>query len=188
MNYPTPGQNKSENSEYAKNLIIRFCEINGLQFPEFSVNDKLPYFGHYVHNSKKIVICLKKAKSPIKTPGFSWSYTGYKADLTAAGIWAHEFGHYVDFYLLNQISKKMKNAIKGESKVSSYEPNAAECFAESMKLFVLNPDLLKQGRPKRYKFLTETCGLRPVITDKWNVVLGNAHEKLISAAANWINK
>ena len=188
MNYPGPGQNKIENSEYGKQLIVQFCQLNNLRAPEFVVNDKLPYFGHYVHNTTKIVANIKRAKSPIKTPGFSWSYTGYKADLTAAGVWAHEFGHYVDFYLLKHISKKMKGAVKGESKVSSYEPNAAECFAESMKLFVLNPDLLKQGRPKRYKFLTETCGLRPVITDKWEIVLGNAHEKLISAAGNWINK
>jgi hypothetical protein len=185
LNYPYPGQNKSENSNYAKSLIQQFCTVNNIPVPKFVVNNRTDCFGFYRRGTNTITVNEKLCKTPVKTPGFTWSYTGYKADLTVAGVWAHEFGHYVD-NVLQQISSKMN--VKGESNVSSYEPNNSERFAESMKLFILNPDLLKQGRPKRYEFLTKICGLKPVINDVWEIVLGNAHEKLITATRNWVKK
>src|SRR5690606_20140853 len=42
-----------------------------------------------------IFVNLKKSRVPTKAPGFQWSYTGYKADVTAPGVLAHELGHYV---------------------------------------------------------------------------------------------
>ena len=183
MNYPYPSQNKNENFNYCVEIITQFCQFNNIPFPKIIIENRLPYHGMYDGSTQNIYVNVKTAKTPVKTPGFAWSYTGYKADLTPAGILAHEFGHYVDHYL-KYISKKMK--LVKESAVSSYEPNQSERFAESMKLFILNPDLLKTGRPQRYQFLTQKCNLKPVIVDEWNIVLGNAHEKLITAAKNWI--
>lgn len=183
--YPYPGQEKSENLKYAIMRIEKFCRLNKIPIPKI-VYKYLNSYGEYIWGKDSIYINLKRAKTPIRTPGFSWSYTGYKSDLTVAGVLAHECGHYVDFYF-NYASNKMKHFIKTEASVSSYEPNVRETFAESMKLFILNPDLLKIGRPLRYKFLTEVVKLKPAIEDSWEVVLQNAHPKLISAAESWIS-
>jgi len=181
--WPFPGQSKSDNFVYVSELITRFCTINGIPLPTIKNGNRTDCYGYYTRGSSRIVINEKLCKTPVKTPGYSWSYTGYKADLTIAGVCAHEFGHYVDD-VLNRISTKMN--VKGEANVSSYEPNNSERFAESMKLFLLNPDMLRIGRPKRYEFLTRICGLRPVINDTWEDVLCNAHDKLKNAARNWM--
>jgi hypothetical protein len=184
--YPYPGQEKSENLKYAMTRIEKFCELNKLRTPKV-VNKYLNSYGLYIWGKDDIYVNIERAKNPIGSPGFSWSYTGYKADLTVSGILAHECGHYIDSYF-NWPSKKMNLFVGKETNVSSYEPNAKEKFAESMKLFILNPDLLKTGRPMRYKFLTEVVNLKPEINDPWEVVLQNAHPKLISAAKSWILK
>ena len=106
--------------------------------------------------------------------------------MTVAGVLAHEFGHYIDDIFKNP-SKKIRKAIGSESCVTSYEPNTFEVFAEAFRLFVLNPELLKEGRPKRYSFF-ESLGLKPVLLDNWEYVLGNAHPKIISAAHSWISR
>lgn len=141
-----------------------------------------------------ISVNLKISRPPVKTPGFQWTYTGWKADLTAPGILAHEMGHHVDHCIRVSMSKQdWKNTrsiwaavCKSEPRVSSYEPNASEAFAESMKLFVLNPNLLKEGRPNRYKFLTRLLELQPIHDLGWKSVLQHAHPKIISAAEKWI--
>lgn len=184
--YPYPGQEKSENLKYATIRIEKFCQLNKIPIPKI-INKDLNSYGLYIWGKDNIYVNIRRAKTPIRTPGFSWSYTGYKADLTIAGVLAHECGHYIDDYF-NRASKKIKPFIGKETNVSSYEPNAEEKFAESMKLFILNPDLLKTGRPMRYKFLTEVVNLKPEISDPWEIVLQNAHPKLISAAKTWILK
>jgi len=70
--------------------------------------------------------------------------------------------------------------------VSSYEPNPSEAFAEAMKLFILNPDLLRAGRPLRYRFVTEVLSFRPVHDLSWREVLRHAHPKFFTAADQWI--
>lgn len=178
--YPTPGHNKQSNYEYGISIINEFAKENTIGVPKIIVDNNLKYYGLF---RKHIYINMKKAKTPVKTPGFSWSYTGYKADLTPAGIIAHEFGHFLEMIAFNHTN--MPNT-KIEARVSSYEPNEAESWAEAMKLFILNPDLLKQGRPIRYNIISQH--FTPVITDAWQIVLGNAHEKIIDAAQNWIKK
>jgi hypothetical protein len=182
--YPYPGQDKNTNFEYGYAKIINFCDANNIKIPRIKSTNQHVY-GYYSWSSKCIHINISRCRTPVKTPGYSWSYTGYKADLTVAGVIAHETGHYVDNEL-KLPSRSMRKYIKGEKEVSSYEPNLSEVFAESMKLMILNPDLLRVGRPKRYKFITETCGLQPAIFDDWQTVLQNAHPKLVNAAKKWI--
>lgn len=184
MKYPYPSQKKQENLEYGQSIVDAFCTHNGLNPPKIKNATRTRDYGYYKWGSTTIHVNEKLARVPVKTPGFSWSYTGYKADLTGAGIIAHETGHYVDC-MLKYPSRDIKKAVHGERCVSSYEPNSYEIFAESMKLFILNPNLLQAGRPKRYEFLI-ALSLIPVITDSWEEVLTHAHPKLISAAKNWI--
>jgi hypothetical protein len=184
INYPNPGQKKPENLKYGRDIVVAFCKVNKVKIPKIVPTYARGYYGLYVWGSGKLSVNEIKAKPPVTTPGFSWSYTGYKSDLTGAGIIAHECGHYID-EILKFPSKRIKKAVRGEKAVSSYEPDRYEVFAESMKLFILNPNLLKVGRPKRYAFLCE-LGLIPLINDDWETVLAKAHPKLIAAARNWI--
>jgi hypothetical protein len=180
---PYPSQDKGENLDYGLMLLKKFCRINHIKEPQVICRDGLGSYGLY--DRGEIFIDIKACRPPVKTPGFRWSYTGYKADLTPAGVIAHELGHHVDSRL-KKPSRKMST--DGEKKVSSYEPNRSEAFAESMKLFLLNPDLLYEGRPKRYQFLRESCGLSPVIIEEWRVMLFHAHPRLLTAAKGWIKR
>lgn len=69
-----------------------------------------------------------------------------------------------------------------DGRITSYEPNHYERFAETIKLFMLNPDLLKQYNPKRYNEIT-SLGIIPVITTDWRTALGkDINPKFITAA------
>lgn len=185
--YPYPGQDKHENLEYGKDLIFSFCDLNDIRKPKVTEFDKhSQYFGFYQDRSRNLFVNIKKCVKPVNTPGFRWSYTGYKCDLTPAGVMAHELGHYVD-ELLKHPSKKIRNLVGNESHVTSYEiGNRYEIFAEAFRLFILNPDLLKKARPKRYHFFTSYCGLQPIILNNWDTVLTHAHDKLKLAAKNFV--
>jgi hypothetical protein len=148
--------------------------------------------GFYDSGTRQIYVNLKASLPPVKTPGFSWSFTGYKADLTAPGVLAHEVGHHVQNMLelgrvgRVEIVRLMNDVRKHEPQVSSYEPNIDESFAEAMKLFILNPELLRVGRPKRWSVLTNVLGLKPLHDEDWRCILQHAHVRLIAAAENWI--
>jgi hypothetical protein len=142
-----------------------------------------------------LFVNLKKSRVPVKVPGFAWSYTGFKADLTAPGILAHETGHHIHFQIDQKIDHKhrrvmldcLKGLAKVEASVSGYEPNPFEVMAVMTRLFILNPTLLKEGRPKRFEFLSG-LGLKPLHNAPWRDVLRHAHPRLIKAAENWILK
>jgi hypothetical protein len=198
--FPYGGQSKVDNFAYGYKTVREFLSENSFDFNNiFVVKGGMPQSGFFIGNPPRdmkklfncngplVVVNINKTVSPVKTPGYSWSFTGYKADMTPAGILAHEIGHFID-YSLKWISYKSewKKIIKNEKRVSSYEPNCSEAFAEAMKLFVLNPDLLKTGRPKRYNYLKNVLKIKTVIKNPYKEVLKNSHEKLLAAAENWI--
>ena len=159
-------------THHAMVLVSGFLTLNEIPKPkrfitEFDVDAKPPGknlwhdFGFYWQGT--VFVNVKKSRPPVKTPGFSWTYTGSKADLTAPGIIAHEHGHYVHHHLEETGGKAVRvdiiNALNRlidiEPPVSGYEPNAYELWAEAMRLFILNPKLLEEGRPGRYKMLCD---------------------------------
>jgi hypothetical protein len=184
-------------------LIKEFCNVNDIPYPKLDLRDNnIGTFGTFNHKTNLITLYPRNAKTPVKVPGYKWSYTGYKADCTLPGVFAHEFGHYLDSYLatkmFNQksaytsLDKTMQFILDYEKPVSGYidrftnkRAKMSEAFAEVMKLFILNPDLLKQGRPKSYEMII-SLGIVPVVTEEWTEILKNAHPKLISAANSWI--
>jgi len=195
---PYPNQPKLENLQYGKIITKAFLKINGYNWIEpdliknyqnITWNKSSNVFrGQFLGRSKsniKIQIDLSKCKNPVGVPGFSWSFTGYKADITPAGVLAHEVGHYVDFMSDWQFSQFFRKC-PGKA-VSSYEPNELEKFAESMRLFILNPELLKAANNNRYQTLIE-FGLKPIINKPWELVLKNANQQIISATKSWINR
>jgi len=154
-----------------------------------------PWHGNGWYWNGTVFVNLKRSRTPVKTPAFQWSYTGYKADLTAPGILTHEVGHHIHFTYEASVSPaerkaliaRIKEVARVEPAVSGYEPNPYEVFAEAARLFMLNPSLLSEGRPKRFE-LIRSLGLQPPHNAPWRQVLGNAHERLINAAVNWVGK
>lgn len=139
-----------------------------------------------------VFVNIAKTAWPVKKPQYmSWSYPCWKTDRTAVGVVAHELGHHVSLYLSQ---KKLVDARHGEvwatlikenkKRVTSYEPIPEEALAETMRLFILNPVLLKKGIPIRYKFL-RSIGLKPSERRDWKEVL-NHHKDYITAGRKWI--
>lgn len=194
---------------YDKYVVIReailyaqaFLDLNGISHPReylFVPDDakkpagKNPWHNNGWYWNGIVFVNLKRSRAPVKTPGFAWSFTGFKADLTAPGILAHEIGHHTHFELLKRSTEgssidDIKKVAKVEAPVSGYEPNPYEVMAEALRLFILNPSLLREGRPKRWEMITR-MGLEPLHDVPWRDVLVNAHPRIINAAAAWINR
>jgi hypothetical protein len=64
--------------------------------------------------------------------------------------------------------------------VTSYEPTAEEAFAETMRIFIMNPALLSAARPCRYAFLTTY--FKPLHNLEWWEVLKNAPDFILQSA------
>lgn len=183
--------------------VEAFLDANGIVRPReylLAPDEKRKPPGHNPwHNNGwywrgVVFVNLARSRPPTKTPGFAWSFTGFKADLTAPGILTHEVGHHVHAELDKRIDAKHRKIMLGclrgiarrEPAVSGYEPNAHEVMAEMQRLFILNPMLLKEGRPLRYMFITG-LGLKPLHDVPWRDVLKHAHPRIISAAEKWIS-
>jgi len=195
--------NKSDAANLALEYIGEFLEENNIKFPNVIFAQDLamkppgrnPWHDKGWYWKGLVFVNLKKSRVPVKVPGFQWSFTGYKADLTAPGVLAHETGHHVHFELDRMFGtfgraallERLLKVRNSESPVSGYEPNVYETFAESMRLFILNPNLLRVGRPERFRMLIDV-GLNPLHDRPWDEVLVNAHPRLISAASSWIER
>jgi hypothetical protein len=175
-----------------------FLTMNDIRQPEFidtsadeHQQDCRPHdgrprdFGWYTAN--KVHVNVKHTRPATVTPGFAWTYPGYKADLTAYGVTAHEVGHHVQA-VKHVVREDIRSIVVREPRVTSYEPNANESFAEMMKVFITNPDLLRVGRPLRWAFLTLHLRFKPVDDRPWTDVLAAAHPKFVAAAHNWIKQ
>jgi hypothetical protein len=126
------------------------------------------------------------ATANIGRGGYAWSHPAYKIDRTAYGVVAHEYGHYVDWSLLYPSDSPRWKELRKNEKVSGYEPNPSEAFAETMRVFIGNPDLLRRACPNRYHFLIDR-GLVPRTDEDFLTVLRswNAPERQIEQAKKW---
>lgn len=165
-------------------LLARLVLIkSGFTVPVIKVNDNIRSKGVYDRNGKKMIeVKLLTNRPATKNPGFSWSFPGWKADLTPIGVVTHEAGHHV----YDTIGRPTLTGWSKEPRVSTYEPNSNERFAEAVKLFMTNPDLLRVGRPTRYEFLSRY--LTPVVEGGWWDILRTrgAHDKYEHAARRWM--
>jgi hypothetical protein len=150
--------------------------------------------GFYEPKQHLILVNLKTVAKPVPRPRpRNWSYPGYKSDRTAVGVVCHEGGHYIQDMLHHRcdlsswnhkVDEDWRELLRSCSKqVSSYEPIPDEAFAETMRLFILNPEMLRLGIPQRYDFICE-LGLVPSEMRSYQEVLdGNPY--YIQAAENW---
>lgn len=176
-------ENQKELIAAAKKDIENFCIINNIAIPKICIKYENKFVGGcgwFVEGLNKIFIAPKICTKPTKTPGFCWSYPNYFVDKTCYGVLLHEFGHYVHYLLSHPV-------IPIETPITSYEPDEGERFAETMKIFVGNPDLLKHSNPRRYNFLLK-LGLKPSKKSSWKILLKDAHPRFIKAVENRIRK
>lgn len=126
--------------------------------------------GTGLYSDDHVFVNVQATAWPVQEPAMrSWSWPGWKTDRTAVGVVAHEVGHYVADVVSRGKSAAVKAAqrelwlriISKGKKVSGYEPVPGEAAAESLRLFILNPDLLRKAIPARYNFICE-LGLKPL--------------------------
>jgi hypothetical protein len=140
--------------------------------------------GFYYNNV--VYVNVKKTAKPVANPArTNWSFPGYKIDRTAVGVVAHELGHHIDAHRKFDYHK-WKAVLKISKKISGYEPNPNEALAESIRLLILNPNLLALGSPELYNFLVSELKLYVVSAVTFQNVLN--HPAYIAQAEKWIAK
>jgi hypothetical protein len=174
-----------------------WLRANCLPLPIFQTfakkqNSDLPLVGkltgYYDPQARTVNVNIAVTARPNPVPHQrSWSYPGNKVDRTATGVVCHEVGHHVEAILARKGRlpwSAWKHIAATTKPITSYEPNPAEAFAETIRLFILNPDLLRTGRPERYFFLIETLMLKPKESRPWREVLNNQPD-YVRAAERW---
>lgn len=175
-------------------LLQLFCKRNRLSVPR--VTTVLLSDWHFgacaYYRPVYIKICVPLCAS-VGLWGRSWSFPGYAVDRTPYGVLQHELGHHVDAQrsgltkgYVGTHSKSIRTATREEA-LTSYCPNDGEWFAEMIRLFITNPDLLRQIRPHTYAALLDD-GLKPVVHGSWDKVLEEAPERTRQAAQNKIRR
>lgn len=146
----------------------------------------------------KIWVDISLTSLPAYNKGRAWSWPGYKTDRTATGVLAHETGHFIEWLIRtglkdgrgkpverDWIQKRFSIAVKQEKPISGYKPHILEeAFAEAMRLYITNPDLLAAGRPLRYELIRWELGLIPV-GGPWREMLKEAPMHIRQASANF---
>lgn len=116
-------------------------------------------------NDGRMWICTEIVKFRAPSP---YTSPGGKSDISPIGVLAHELGHMLEFAVARQglWDEEGWRAIHRDhrrSAITSYaKVHPMEDFAESHRLFLLNPKLLKELSPERYAFV-RNC---------WTLLLG----------------
>lgn len=163
--------------------INEFCKLNNITKPTILQKSNLSCSGYYNYRNNIIYIDVKNCSNEVINPIRSWSHRHYFVDREPCGVLCHEFGHYLHKILTNN-----RLILPKENPITNYEPDYYERFAETIKLFILNPDLLKNYAPERYDALIK-LGIKPIISTNWKDTFGkNINPKFINACQNRINK
>lgn len=196
-------QTKRELYESGVAICSQFLVLNKLPLPAFT-EGPLPTArkpqgtygcGHYLPSRHLVWVNAEACARPARGTPRAYSFPGNLTDRTPVGVVAHEIGHAIDYTLLKahmglsgmaSASVDWVAAVRGP-KVSSYEPNFIEAFAESMRVFILNPSLLEWACPKRFQFITMNLGLEATeyLDDPvGQLVEWDADPRIIQAASN----
>lgn len=184
-------------------LCRSFLEENFLPLPEY-IPGRAP---RAINKWQNIGLCLGSriwvdidlTNRPAFTKGRMWSWPGYKTDRTASGVLAHETGHFINWLIDNASFRDGQNkqietnwlysrwsvAVRQEKPVSGYEPTLGEAFAEAMRLYISNPNLLEAARPQRYYLIRHELGLHHGVEGSWQDVLKDAPLHIRQASANF---
>lgn len=192
-NYPPP-PSKMQLLASATRLMADFCRLNALQCPtvEQCAYADWPHDVCAYYRPVKVAICVARCAA-IGTQGRAWSFPGYIIDRTPYGVVAHEVGHHADrekgavkgpYY--SEFSTAVRNAA-GEAPLTNYCPNDWEFFAESFRLFVTNPTLLRLIRPRTYREI-RAARYVPIVTRDWREILATAPGRTLAMAERRIEE
>lgn len=184
--------NKLELLNRGAELMREFCEANRLEPPTIVESRNPERFGTCAYYRPHEITISTAACAAIGHGGPAWSYPGYVIDRTPYGVVQHEQGHAVDVFASGESGMtyfgEFSSAIRaasGEPKLTNYCPNDAEWFAEMMRLFITNSDLLKTVRPRTHALLVQY--FFPVVDRPWSTVLeaapGRYHDQVRRKAA-----
>lgn len=124
-------------------------------------------------------------------PGRGYSWPGSVSDCTVRGVYLHEIGHVVHASLGNKEAAVLAGLrALGGPRVTGYEPNEMETFAETFRLFAGNPALLEAGRPWRFQFLY-SLGIRPPAgrPRRWQRgLVGDPPSRFVEQSERWIER
>lgn len=181
-------ESKSILVENGLKLVHEFCILNNIKNPIIKITTIKSMRACGTYNGKLIKVDLSKCAKPSQL----YSYPNLHSNRTPQGVITHEFGHYLADVLgiSGRTLLKYRKEIN-EKPISSYAPNSSEWFAEIIKLYLTNPDLLKLGRPKTYNWLYEDLKLKPINRGSYLEVLkefdNNISERLINKAKKFAN-
>lgn len=170
-----------------------FCRTNNIPSPALTIvarSDWLFEACAYYRPAEGIQICLDKcAYACGHQESRNWSWPGSVTDREPYGVVAHELGHHCDWLASDKKGRYYGDYSinlrkeSGETAITSYCPNDAEWFAEMFRLFVTNPGLLLQLRPKTYSILIQKWV--PVGSLDWVKTLGdNVPQRVLRTLRN----
>ena len=177
-----------------RKLCEKFCEENDIEDPDYTIvsnRTRNGNSGRYIIHSMELIVWVENCAAPVTNPGNRrWSYPGYKTDRTPYGVICHELGHHVwcDMVGHPEMQRMWAAKARATKKVSSYEPSKEESFAETMRLFLTNPDLLRRAFYPRWEYLTAGLELIPAETRDYLEVLADAPEGIINAARKLVRE
>lgn len=119
----------------------------------------------------------------------NWSWSGSVTDRTPYGVLAHEMGHHCDWLVgerkgtyFSDHCMKVREEAKEPGLTSYANENPAEWYAEAFRLFVTNPLLLKEVRPRTFRVIGKTW---KCIDTPWREALGdNVPDRIIQTLMN----
>lgn len=158
--------------------VIKVSEMNSIPAPLFRLNTKMRAAGLYsaipTEGYWLIQINTKLCRVPIASSA-SYTWPRYTVDMTPYGVLCHEFGHHwhrthPEYKRITHVFRSIRRA-DIEPAVTDYaKTNTHEDIAESVRVFVLNPDLLRVLNPFRWAALKK-FGLKPLETRPWAEIL-----------------
>lgn len=170
-------------------LLEAFCATNGVPMPRI-IRKRLggprcgmTCMGH--DGTSAVVIDMRCCDDP-----GGRCFPAAPDDSTVVGVLAHEFGHVVLNWLEHKGDKHLQRRVmtvaEREESVSDYGRGSAhEQFAEAFRLAVLNPDLLRTGRPLRWTLL-QSLGLMFPEPLPWRDVIARAPRQAVLMTEEWV--
>lgn len=161
--------------------LEKFAKLNSLPMTKVKVVEKTNFgmCAYYRKDNLTISVSQCAYKAGAKR-GRNWNWPGSTTDRTPYGVLAHEFGHHCDLLAGTSRGKYWSNYSEDlykkskEKAITSYAPDPSEWFAEIFRLFITNPTLLRELRPKTYSLIEKT--FKPVEPDRdWVEVLDSLY-------------
>lgn len=172
-------------------LCTWFCYYNNHHSPTISISNTIHAPARYFIKSDEIKINIDKCEY-IKDKRYG-NFIASPNDCSVGGAMCHEIGHFCHESMTDNVKNKLESWISDartkEKAVNPYaSSNIHEDIAETFRLFIMNPDLLKLGRPIRYDIMQQKLSYKPIHHVSYDLVLKNAGSEILKKCNDWIKQ